>query len=71
MGIHIQKPCMSKISKSGKSVEYLRHKGSGGRNKYLVVYSGYNKSEACWLTESKLDNALEILNDYKVFHGST
>ena len=47
----------------------LQHKGSGGRRKYLVVYSGCNKSKACWLLESELGNTLEIMNNYKVAHG--
>ena len=47
----------------------IQHKGSGARKKYLVVYSVYNKSEACWLSESELYNALDIFNDYKVSHG--
>ena len=49
----------------------LPHKGSGGRRKYLVAYSGYNKSEACWLPEIVFYSALGILNDYKVCHGLT
>ena len=47
----------------------LWHKRSGGKRKYLVAYAGYDEYEACWLPESELYNALEILNDYKVSHG--
>ena len=47
----------------------FQHKGLGGRNKYLVAYSGYNESKAFWLPKTKLHNALEILNDYKVSYG--
>ena len=47
----------------------LLHKGLGGRRKYLVAFSRYDESEAYWLPESELSNALEIFNDYKVFHG--
>ena len=47
----------------------VRHKSSGSRRKYLVAYAGYDKSEGCWLPESELHNALEILNNYKVSHG--
>ena len=47
----------------------LRCKGLGKRRKFLVACSGYNECEAFWLLESKLCNALEILNDYKVSHG--
>ena len=47
----------------------LWHKGLGARRKYQVAYSEYNESEAFWLPESKLSNALEILNNYKVSHG--
>ena len=47
----------------------LKHKGSGAKRKYLVVYAGYDKSKTCWLPESELHNTLEILNDYKVSHG--
>ena len=71
MGIYIQQLCMPKINKNGKSVEIFWHKGSGGRRKYLVAYSGYNKSEACWLPEIEFYSALGILNDYKVCHGLT
>ena len=44
----------------------LQYKGSCRRMKYLVAYSGHNKSEACWLPESELFSALDIINDYKV-----
>ena len=70
IGMCIQQLCMSKMSKNGKSVEYLDMKDQAEK-KQLVVYSGYNESEACWLLESELHNALEILNDYKVSHGLT
>ena len=49
----------------------FRHKGSGKRRKNLVAYSLYNESKVCWLPESKLCNALGILNDYIVSHGLT
>ena len=48
----------------------LRHKGLGRRN-YLVAYSGYKEYKAFWLPESEIYNSLEIMNDYKVFHGLT
>ena len=57
---------MLKISKNGKFMEYFR---SGVKRKYLVAYSEYNESEAFWLPESKIFNALEIFNDNRVFHG--
>ena len=47
----------------------LRHKGLGEKKKYLVSYTGYDKSKACWPPEIELHNALETLNDYKVPHG--
>ena len=47
----------------------FQHKGSNGKRKYLVAYSGYNESDACWLLESDFSNTLDILNDYIVSHG--
>ena len=49
----------------------LQHKKTGARKKYMVVYSGYNESEAYLLPESELGNALEIFNDYKASHSLT
>ena len=51
--------------------QILLHKsgGSGGRKNYLVAYIGNDKSKDFWLTESELQNALKILNDYRVSHG--
>ena len=36
---------------------------------YMVAYSGYSEYKACWLPESEVCNALEILNNYKVSQG--
>ena len=47
----------------------LQHKKPGARRNYLVAYSEYNESKAYWLLESELCNALDILNNYKVFHS--
>ena len=68
MGIHIQQVCFEDEQKWDIG-GILRHKGSGRRRKYLVAYSGYDKSKAFWLPESDLYNALEIFNHYKVLHG--
>ena len=47
----------------------LCHKGSGGRRKYLDIYSEFDEFKAFWLPEIELSTALEILNDYKASHG--
>ena len=47
----------------------LQHKGSVVERKYLIVYSGCDKSKAFWLPKSDLSRALKIMNDYKVSHG--
>ena len=47
----------------------LWQKRSRAIKKYLLAYSGCNESEAYWLPESELCNALDILNDNKVSHG--
>ena len=68
MGIHVQQLCILKMSKNGKSVEYFGIKDQVQKKKYLVTYSGYDESKACWLPESELHNTLKVLNDYIVSH---
>ena len=42
----------------------LRHRGEGVRHQYLVLWKGYDLSEATWEPKSHLANALDILADY-------
>ena len=42
----------------------LRHKGSGARRLYQVLWMGYPVTEASWEPESHLRNAPQILEDY-------
>ena len=42
----------------------LRHKGTGARRRYLVLWTGYPITEASWEPESSLQNAPRILADY-------
>ena len=42
----------------------LRHRGKGARRQYLVLWKGYDLSEATWEPESHLANAPDILADY-------
>lgn len=46
----------------------LRHKGRGQGRRYLVTYTGYDESEACWLSEDDLVHAQDILKKYKSAH---
>ena len=57
------------MSNNSKLIEYFNTKRSVGGRKYLVAYSGYSESKACWLLENKVHNALEIIYNYKVSHG--
>ena len=42
----------------------LRHKGSGARRLYQVLWKGYPITEASWEPESHLRNAPQILEEY-------
>ena len=42
----------------------LRHKGSGARRLYQVLWKGYPITEASWEPESHLCNAPQILEEY-------
>ena len=42
----------------------LRHKGSGARRLYQVLWKGYPVTEAGWEPESHLRNAPQILGEY-------
>ena len=42
----------------------LRHKGTGARRLYQVLWKGYPITEASWEPESHLRNAPQILGDY-------
>ena len=42
----------------------LRHKGSGARRLYQVLWKGYPITEASWEPESHLRNAPRIREDY-------
>ena len=42
----------------------LRHKGSGARRLYQVLWMGYPVTEASWEPELHLRNAPQILEDY-------
>ena len=42
----------------------LRHRGKGARRRHLVLWKGYDLSEAIWEPKSHLANALDILPDY-------
>ncbi len=42
----------------------VRHRGTGARRRYLVIWKGYPLSEATWEPESNLLHAPEILADY-------
>ena len=43
----------------------LRERGTRSRKEYLVLWKGYDLSEAEWVPESHLDNAREALADFK------
>ena len=42
---------------------------SRGKVQYLVKWKGYPTGENTWLTEQELENAPEILQEYKDAHG--
>ena len=42
----------------------LRHKGSGARRLYHVLWKGYPITEASWQPESHLHSAPQILEEY-------
>ena len=42
----------------------IRHKGTGSRRRYLVVWKGYPLTEATWEPEAHLLHANEILAEY-------
>ena len=42
----------------------LRHRGKGTWSQYLVLWKGYDLSEATWEPKSHLANAPDILADY-------
>ena len=43
----------------------LAHRVRRSGNYYLVRWKGYDSSEDCWLAESELSNAPEVLSAYK------
>ena len=71
MGICIQQLCILKMSKNGKSVGYFDTKDQVEKESiWLYIQDTMNLKLFVYL-ESKLYNALEIMNDYKVSHGLT
>src|SRR5258705_2471254 len=50
-------------------VELIRaHKGNGTRRQYLIKWRNYNSSNNTWEPEANLNNAEEILREYKRMH---
>ena len=46
----------------------MTHKPQGWKNLYLVKWKGYLTSDNTWEPEQNLDNAKQILEDYKTQH---
>src|SRR5258707_12514613 len=47
----------------------VNHRGTSGRRQYLIHWKGYSAAEWTWETEPNLENAKNIVKEYKRLHN--